>query len=104
MANITYTKSVPLRYEVDVFIAGGGPAGVAAAVAASRNGSSVFVAEAFSAFGGAGVSMLVPAFMQFSNGVDFLAGGIGKEVYDYLKDNSPDAYKTYCPTSIPVET
>ena len=104
MANITYTKSVPLRYEVDVFIAGGGPAGVAAAVAASRNGSSVFVAEAFSAFGGAGVSMLVPAFMQFTNGVDFLAGGIGKEVYDYLKDNSPDAYKTYCPTSIPVET
>lgn len=30
-----YTKSLNCKYETDVFIAGGGPSGVAAAVAAS---------------------------------------------------------------------
>ena len=34
---------------VDVFVAGGGPSGVAAAVAASRQGARVFLAEATSA-------------------------------------------------------
>jgi len=93
-----------LRYDVDVFIAGGGPAGIAAAVAAARGGASVFLAESFGAFGGAGVSMLVPAFMQFGDGEHFLADGIGREVYDYIKDNSPERFRKYCPMSIPVET
>jgi len=104
MENITYSRSIPIRFEADVFIAGGGPAGIAAAVTAARQGRSVFVAEAFSAFGGAAVTMLVPAFMQFSNGETFMAEGIGREVYEYLKENSTEPFKLYCPTSIPVET
>ncbi len=104
MENISYSKSISIRHDVDVFIAGGGPAGVAAGVAAARQGKSVFIAEAFGAFGGAGVSMLVPAFMQFTDGINFISAGIGKEVYDYLETQSPDSYKKYCPNSIPVET
>ena len=69
---ISYNRTLEVKYDVDVFIAGGGPAGVAAAVSCAREGRSVFVAESFSAFGGAAVSMLVPAFMTFSNGVVFL--------------------------------
>jgi len=83
--NITFTREIPLRYETDVFIAGGGPAGVAAALAAAYNGASVYLAEGLSCFGGAGTAGLVPAFMQFTNGVDFLAGGIGQKILNKLR-------------------
>src|SRR5699024_296187 len=99
-----YTKSIDVRYDVDVFIAGGGPAGVAAAVSCAREGRSVFVAESFSAFGGAAVTMLIPAYMCFGDGINFCADGIGKEIFDRIKAESPERYKRFCPSSIPVET
>ncbi len=82
-----YKKELPIRYETDVFVAGGGPAGIAAALAASRNGASVFLAEARGSFGGVGASGLVPAFAQFGDGVNILASGIG---YDIRKSISKD--------------
>lgn len=82
-----FSAEVPVRYQVDVFVAGGGPAGVAAAVAAARQGRTVFLAEGQACFGGMGTCGLVPVFMPFGNGVDFLAGGIGREVHDAM-----DAY------------
>lgn len=101
---IQYNKELPVKVETDVFIAGGGPAGVSAAVAASEAGAKVFVAEASQSFGGAAVTMLVPAFMEFGNGTDFLAAGIGKRIFDYLAENAPESAKPYCPPNIPVET
>ena len=101
---LQYQKSIDVKYDVDVFVAGGGPAGVAAAVAAAENGAKVFIAESFGAFGGAGVHALVPAFMQFGDGEHFLAGGIGQRVRDYIKNNCPEESKGICPNSIPVET
>lgn len=104
MDKIVYTKDIPVKYDVDVFVAGGGPAGVAAAVAASRLGASVYIAESFTAFGGAAVTMLVPAFMKFGDGENFLAAGIGSEIYEAIKEKSYPSFKKYCPNSIPVET
>lgn len=101
---VSYSKSIEVRYDVDVFVAGGGPAGVAAAVSAARLGKKVLLAESFPAFGGAAVTMLVPAFMTFTDGEHFLAAGIGKEVYDRIKEEVPERFKAYCPHSIPVET
>ena len=101
---ISYRKKLPVRYSVDVMVAGGGPAGVAAAVAAARDGKSVLVVEKFSAFGGAAATMLVPAFMTFGDGEHFLAGGIGREIYDRIGDEAPDRFKAYCPACIPIET
>lgn len=98
---VLYTKSVPVTREVDVFVAGGGPSGVAAAVCAARMGKRVYLAEAGGAFGGAAVTMLVPAFMQFTSGHHFLAAGIGREVYDYLCEKSPECYRGYAPFRIP---
>ena len=82
---ISFDRRVPVRYDVDVFVAGGGPAGVAAALAASRQGARVFLAEGTSCFGGMGTAGLVPAFMCFSDGLHFLAAGIGEEIYQQLK-------------------
>ena len=78
----TYTKTLETRYDVDVCVVGGGPAGVAAGIAAARQGAKVLILESQGFFGGCGTAALVPAFMQFTNGVDFMAGGIGKEVFD----------------------
>jgi len=55
--------SIPIRHSVDIFVAGGGPAGVACAVAAARQGRSVFLVEANTCFGGLDTAGLVPAFM-----------------------------------------
>ena len=39
---VTFQRQIPIRHKVDVFVAGGGPAGVAAAVASARQGRSVY--------------------------------------------------------------
>ena len=83
--SIPYARRLPVRAEVEVLVAGGGPAGVAAAVTAARQGRVVHILEAHSCFGGMGTAGLVPAFMQFTDGVHFLAGGIGKEILDELQ-------------------
>lgn len=88
MSKIDFKRLIDVRHSVDVFVAGGGPAGVAAAVAAARNGAKVFLAEKEQCFGGMGTAAKVPAFMRFSDGVNFLAGGFGREIFDrvYGKD------------------
>jgi len=86
-SEISFERRIPVRHEVDVFVAGGGPAGIAAAVAAAREGASVFLAEGTVSFGGMGTAGLVPAFMHFGDGERFLAGGVGRGVYDACFEN-----------------
>lgn len=84
--NILFQRTIPVRHEVDVFIAGGGPSGVAAALAARRQGAKVFLVEGQSCFGGMGTAGLVPSFSKFSDGINFLAGGVGREIYECCRD------------------
>ncbi len=86
---VAFQRTVPVRHEVDVFIAGGGPAGVAAAWGARKQGRSVYLAEAHSCFGGMGTAARVPTFMQFTDGIHFLAGGVGELVHRRLKAECP---------------
>ncbi len=81
---ITYSKALEERITVDVFVAGGGPAGVAAAIAAAKQGKKVFIAEAGGCFGGSSTQNMVPEFMNFGDGEHFMAGGIGQEVITRL--------------------
>lgn len=83
---VNYNKELEIRYDVDVIVAGGGPAGVAAAVYAARAGADVMLIEGSACLGGLGTSGLVPAYMQFTNGVDFLADGFGREILDRMWD------------------
>lgn len=100
MKTITFQREVEVRKETDVFIAGGGPAGVAAAVTAARLGARVFLAERGQCFGGAAAHTLVPAFMRFSDGKNFMAGGIGREIFDALYDGQEDFTQKEYPIDI----
>ena len=93
--SIDFHRSIPVRHEVDVLVAGGGPAGVAAALAAARQGATVFLAEGQSCFGGMGTSGLVPVFMRFGDGQDFHAGGIGREIHDLMQSRNETAATDY---------
>lgn len=86
---VVYSRSLPVECEVDVFVAGGGPAGVAAAVAAARGGAKVFLAEATGAFGGAATAAYVPAFACFSDGKRLVVGGIGGEIRHQVSQGVP---------------
>ena len=81
---IHYSKALDVRYEVDVLVAGGGPAGVAAAVMAAEAGARVLIIEQSGSFGGVGTVGMVPEIMNFDDGEHFLAGGFGARVHDAL--------------------
>lgn len=82
--NITYQKEIDVRFNCDVCVVGGGPAGIAAALSAAEAGAKVCLFEKEQCFGGAAAGAKVPAFMRFSDGVNFLSGGIGRKVFDKL--------------------
>jgi len=49
---ITWSRKVPVRYQADVAVIGGGIAGVCAAAAAARSGAQVILVERFAVTGG----------------------------------------------------
>lgn len=77
---VRVSREVPLKATVDVFVAGGGPAGVAAAVSAAQTGARVFLVESQGACGGMSTSGLVPVFMGFGDGVNTLSAGFATQV------------------------
>ena len=77
---LEYRRTIDVRFETDVLVVGGGPAGVAAALACVGHGASVRIIEAHSCLGGMGTAGMVPAFMQFTDGVNFLADGVGGRI------------------------
>lgn len=57
-------KDIPLLYDVDICVCGGGPSGTAAAISAARKGAKVVLLERSVALGGLGVIGCVYPFMQ----------------------------------------
>ena len=84
MNEINYARPIKVLYRSDIVVAGGGPSGVAAAVAAARQGKHVMLLEQSGSLGGSSVLCMVAELMNFDDGVNFISNGIGKEVFDRL--------------------
>ena len=77
-------KAVPVLADADVVVCGGGPAGIAAALAARRAGRSVLLLEQTGMLGGMGTAGLVPSILVMDDGERVLADGICREVVDEM--------------------
>ena len=88
MTASTYQLSRTIAAELpyDLVVAGGGPAGTAAAVCAARRGLKVLLAEATGCLGGMGTSGLVASFGPVSDGERMLVGGFMKELLQVMWD------------------
>ena len=84
MGTLHYQKEIPVRFEPDVLVAGGGPAGCAAAWAAAKAGAKVLLLEGHSCLGGLGTAGMVPAFMSMGDGERFLCSGFANDIMQGL--------------------
>ena len=80
MQTYRLTRDIPVEEGFDVLVAGGGPAGSAAAICAARLGAKVLLVEATGCLGGMGTSGLVSTFGPVSDGRRMLVGGFMREL------------------------
>ena len=77
-------RTIPIAAEVDVLVAGGGPAGSGAAIAAARSGARVLLIESTGALGGMGTNGLVANWYCLANNKHAVAGGLMPELCQEL--------------------
>ncbi len=77
-------RTIPAEAGWDLLVAGGGPAGAAAAICAARLGAKVLLVESTGCMGGMGSSGLVTAFDPMANGEQMLVGGFMRELVETM--------------------
>jgi hypothetical protein len=81
-------REAPVLADADVVVAGGGPAGLGAALAAARLGARVVLCERYGFLGGnftvASVGTVCGLYLDTGDGFDFVVGGIARELADAL--------------------
>ncbi|WP_240420078.1 FAD-dependent oxidoreductase [Paenibacillus periandrae] len=78
-------QNVPVSYEADVVVVGGGAAGIAAAISAAKNGAKTLLIEQRGFLGGMGTVALVPAFCPFTDKQKPIIRGVGLELMERMK-------------------
>ncbi|MCJ7822208.1 MAG: FAD-dependent oxidoreductase [Armatimonadetes bacterium] len=68
----------------DVLVAGGGPAGIAAAVVSARRGAGTVLIERYGFLGGMATAGLVNPFMEWHTGGEPLVAGVFQEMLDSM--------------------
>jgi hypothetical protein len=101
MATFRLVRDIPLEEGYDLVVAGGGPAGSAAAICAARLGARVLLLEATGCLGGTGTSGLVTAFDPMADGERMLVGGFMRELVETMYERgflaphvTPDFWRT----------
>ncbi len=100
-------REVPVAGEADVVVIGGGVAGIAAAVAAARNGASVILIEKSIILGGLATLGHVCIYLPIDDGDGHkIYGGLAEELLHtmirYSYDNLPDAWREGPETADPA--
>lgn len=101
MKSFDYSRRVAVEYETDVLVAGGGPAGLCAAVAAARCGARTMLIEKNGFCGGMATAGLVAPFMTCydSGGELMLIRGLFEEIVDRLVGRSGAIHPSLVETS-----
>ena len=92
-SSFQFKREIPLNCDYDVVVAGGGPAGCAAATAAAREGAKALLIEATGVLGGMGTAGLVNAFAPYSDWENVIYGGIARRVLEAMKARMPRVEK-----------
>ena len=79
-----FARDIRVEDGYDLLVAGGGPAGTVAAIAAAREGVRVLLVEATGALGGMGTSGLVSSWYCMGNNEHSMVGGIVVEICEAL--------------------
>lgn len=87
MKTIQENLNTPVAGEYDVIVAGGGPAGVGAALAAARQGARTLLVEQYGFLGGMWTAGMVIPIWDWEN-----KGGIMQEIVDGLAEKGNTAY------------
>jgi glycine/D-amino acid oxidase-like deaminating enzyme len=77
-------REVPVVAEADVVVVGGGPAGIAAAVAAARNGAQALIVERYGYLGGLAAGGMVLLLDDMCDRAGRTVGGIGHEIVERM--------------------
>lgn len=85
-------RKLPVSYQADVLVVGGGPAGIAAAISAAQNGAEVILIEQRGYLGGMGTAALVPAFCPYTDGEKPIIRGIGLMLLNQMKNSADKQY------------
>lgn len=100
MNTFSFQKNIPIEENYDLVVAGGGPAGTAAAICAARLGAKVLLVESMGCLGGMGTSGLVSAWSDIADGERMVVGGIMEELLEtmygrgYYRPNiNPDSWR-----------
>lgn len=85
---IPYHRNVPIIDRAEVLVVGGGPAGIAAAIASARQGARTLLVEQYGFLGGMATAALVGPFMTSYDieGQEPIIEGIYKEIVDRMVD------------------
>jgi succinate dehydrogenase/fumarate reductase flavoprotein subunit len=84
MDKFVLNREIPVEDGYDIVVAGGGPAGSAAAICAARLGARVLLVETLGCLGGTGTAGLVFAFDPMANGEQMFVGGFMREIIETL--------------------
>ena len=102
MKELNENISTPVRYEADVVVAGGGFAGIAAALSAARAGASVILLERGFLLGGLATAGLVTIYLPLCDGCGRqVSFGIAEELFRLSIEHGddgryPDAWLDGC--------
>lgn len=86
---LSFSRNLPIDDSWDVIVAGGGPAGCAAATAAAREGARTLLIEQTQALGGSGTTALVPCWCPFSDREKIIYRGLAEKVLRSSKKGVP---------------